>query len=251
MISRPPDPVPAAKPSRTLATPPSAWPIPLTHATPHIEAKSSPAQDPPALFREPVSAVPTRTTVPAQTAKGRPTRKQGRLCPVCNKPVDTGRIRHQRCERLAVPALEPEPLVIPVSRKATEPTAVSEYQRLVRIVEQREGTTHGKRRNTTRRDPVRLEDARKAVLLRCRGRCENPACGGQPNDVTDQGSPILEVDHVQRIAEGGRDHPVQMIALCPNCHAMKERGANRSALQILLRGIATRSHQEWNTRRSE
>ncbi|MEU0853730.1 HNH endonuclease signature motif containing protein [Streptomyces flaveolus] len=83
------------------------------------------------------------------------------------------------------------------------------------------------------------------MLLRCQGRCENPDCGGEPNDLTDDGCPLLEVDHVQRIAEGGRDHPVQMVALCPNCHAMKERGSNRLALQKVLREVAARAHRRW------
>lgn len=66
-------------------------------------------------------------------------------------------------------------------------------------------------------------------------------------EVRFRGRPILEVDHVQRIAEGGRDHPVQMVALCPNCHAMKERGANRRALQAVLRDVAAGAHRLWNS----
>ncbi|WP_372498439.1 hypothetical protein [Streptomyces monomycini] len=50
---------------------------------------------------------------------------------------------------------------------------------------------------------------------------------------------------MQRIAEGGRDHPSQMIALCPNCHAMKERGRNRKILQAVLASTAKRQHAIW------
>ncbi|MFF0163856.1 hypothetical protein ACFYRY_41100 [Streptomyces sp. NPDC005263] len=39
-------------------------------------------------------------------------------------------------------------------------------------------------------------------------------------------------------AQGGRDHPGAMIALCPNCHANKTRGADRSALRERLRCVA-------------
>ncbi|MGW3682504.1 hypothetical protein [Streptomyces prasinus] len=48
------------------------------------------------------------------------------------------------------------------------------------------------------------------------------------------------------MAEGGRDHPVQMVALCPNCHAMKERGSKRHALQAILREVAADAHRRWN-----
>ena len=69
-----------------------------------------------------------------------------------------------------------------------------------------------------------LGDARQAVLLRSQGRCENPRCTGDIQDRTDRGEPILEVDHIQDLAQGGPDQPAQMIALCPNCHAIKTRG---------------------------
>jgi 5-methylcytosine-specific restriction enzyme A len=70
-------------------------------------------------------------------------------------------------------------------------------------------------------DILRLESARRAVLLRSEGHCENPHCTGEAQDITDTGRPILEVGHIQDRAQGGPDHPEQMIALCPNCHAIK------------------------------
>lgn len=70
----------------------------------------------------------------------------------------------------------------------------------------------------------RSRAVRDAVLLRSGGRCENPRCTGDVGDVTDRGAPILEVDHVQDLALGGPDKPAVMIALCPNCHAVKTRG---------------------------
>jgi 5-methylcytosine-specific restriction enzyme A len=85
--------------------------------------------------------------------------------------------------------------------------------------------------------------AREAVLLRSRGRCENPCCAGDVQDVTDSGVPILEVDHVRDLAKGGPDRPVQMIALCPNCHATKTRGRTRQQLQQELFTVAEQRHQ--------
>ncbi len=119
-----------------------------------------------------------------------------------------------------------------------------EYTRLCQIVERREAETRGRRVTRTSRNPVRLAAARRAVLLRCRGRCENPACAGQPDDLTDSGKPILEVDHVEDIALDGRDHPLQMVALCPNCHAVKTRGSTRERLREILLEVAHERHAQ-------
>ena len=57
------------------------------------------------------------------------------------------------------------------------------------------------------------------------------------------GTPIPEVDHVHDIAKGGPDHPEQMIALCPNCHAIKTRGRTREQLRRELLAVARQRHQ--------
>ena len=92
-------------------------------------------------------------------------------------------------------------------------------------------------------DILRLESARRAVLMRSEGHCESPHCTGEPQDITDAGHPILEVDHVQDLALGGPDHPEQMIALCPNCHAIKTRGRTREQLRQELFTVASQRHQ--------
>jgi 5-methylcytosine-specific restriction enzyme A len=92
-------------------------------------------------------------------------------------------------------------------------------------------------------DVLRLESARRAVLLRSDGHCESPRCTGEPQDITDAGHPILEVDHIQDLAKGGPDHPEQMIALCPNCHAIKTRGRTRERLRHELFTVATQRHE--------
>ncbi|MDG4857577.1 HNH endonuclease signature motif containing protein [Streptomyces sp. T-3] len=61
----------------------------------------------------------------------------------------------------------------------------------------------------------------------------------------DSGRPILEVDHIHEIAKGGRDAPEQMIALCPNCHAVKTYGTTREALRERLLGVARAAHEAW------
>ncbi|WP_182885384.1 HNH endonuclease [Microbispora sp. H10885] len=122
------------------------------------------------------------------------------------------------------------------------------YQRLCASVESRERQNSGRSTRTVTERYFRSAQARLAVLLRADGRCENPKCAGQPNDVTDKGDPILEVDHVNELARGGRDHPSTMIALCPNCHAIKTRGSTRRALQKELLGVARGLHLQLSTR---
>ncbi|MFD7881907.1 HNH endonuclease signature motif containing protein [Streptomyces bauhiniae] len=93
-----------------------------------------------------------------------------------------------------------------------------------------------------RRD--RDDAARRAVLKRSEGRCENPECflPVLPYRTT-RGEALLEVDHIDNHAAGGRDYPSAMIALCPNCHANKTRGADQDELRGRLRAVALRRHQ--------
>jgi 5-methylcytosine-specific restriction protein A len=118
-----------------------------------------------------------------------------------------------------------------------------EYRRLCGIggVAGEPGPRLGRPRITV--DILRKGLARRAVMLRSKGHCENPHCAGEPQDITDAGHPILEVDHVQDLAKGGPDHPEQMIALCPNCHAIKTRGRTREQLRQELFTVAKQRHE--------
>ncbi|MFJ9902034.1 HNH endonuclease [Streptomyces sp. NPDC101152] len=89
---------------------------------------------------------------------------------------------------------------------------------------------------------IRDPSARAAVIRRSGGNCESPECAGHPKERTTAGEPILQVDHVQDLAKGGADLPSNMIALCPNCHALKTYGARRDKLRRLLAGTARRLH---------
>ncbi|MFG1998377.1 HNH endonuclease [Spirillospora sp. NPDC048911] len=143
------------------------------------------------------------------------------------------------------------------SAEASRPTRHNDsdlkaYERLCRSVEAAEARgDHDRTSRTASERPVRSTTAVKAVLLRSRGRCENPVCAGQPDDLTDRGEPILEVDHVEDRADWGRDHPIQMIALCPNCHAIKTRGQTREQLRKLLLTEARSRHAAWKAQASE
>jgi len=93
-----------------------------------------------------------------------------------------------------------------------------------------------------RTDYARSAAARRAVIQRCAGRCENKHCTGMPPDRNQRGEPILEVDHVQDLALKGADHPTNMIALCSNCHAVKTRGSERARWQREFALIAQTAH---------
>lgn len=126
-----------------------------------------------------------------------------------------------------------------------EPSFVAraaEYQRLCARADVFWRDRDAKRATRTSSDPIRSADARNAVLLRSEGRCENPQCTGDIQDCTDSGAPILEIDHIHDLALGGDDDPLQMIALCPNCHATKTRGTRRGELKPVLLAAAKARH---------
>ncbi|WP_030816760.1 HNH endonuclease [Streptomyces sp. NRRL F-2799] len=129
------------------------------------------------------------------------------------------------------------------------------YRALRSRVEEREAAgRHQEHALTASTRRVRDREARDAVLLRSNGLCENPWCllRALPYRTT-AGGYLLEVDHIDDHAQGGRDHPSAMIALCPNCHANKTRGADRTALRERLRAVAMKldAAQDMNVARDE
>jgi 5-methylcytosine-specific restriction protein A len=97
------------------------------------------------------------------------------------------------------------------------------YAQLLARVEARGQGPRGSR--APRVDYARSAAARRAVFIRSGGRCESSRCTGMPGELNRRGEPILDIDHIEDLARGGADHPLNMVALCPNCHAAKTRGA--------------------------
>jgi 5-methylcytosine-specific restriction protein A len=130
---------------------------------------------------------------------------------------------------------------------ASEPPGypAADYRRLCTIAGRQARTGAAGRVPRTTLSLARSAAARRAVLVRSQGQCENPGCAGQPADVTDRGDPILDVDHIRELALGGPDLPDQMIALCPNCHAVKTRGSTRDELRRVLLTAARERHAAW------
>ncbi|MBV7651030.1 HNH endonuclease [Streptomyces albidoflavus] len=131
----------------------------------------------------------------------------------------------------------------PETRDTTE-TDEDAYKRLAKAAE-----ANSKRREQNKKPSlvdrfIRDPSARAAVIRRSGGNCESPQCAGHPKERTTAGEPILQVDHVQDLAKGGVDLPLNMIALCPNCHALKTYGANRDKLRRVLAATARWLHAE-------
>ena len=76
----------------------------------------------------------------------------------------------------------------------------------------------------------RSREARDLVIARSEFKCEYDKCTGMPPDVDSQGKPILQVDHIVPLSEGGSDRPSNMIAICPNCHVAKTIGFNKKRI---------------------
>jgi len=81
-----------------------------------------------------------------------------------------------------------------------------------------------------------------AVKKRADGKCERPGCGHELfNDR--EGSPFLEVHHIQPLAERGADHPLNAVALCPSCHREAHFGAESKELRSSLKRAAAAAHE--------
>ena len=57
-----------------------------------------------------------------------------------------------------------------------------------------------------------------------------------PAELKRSDDPILDIDHINDLGLSGEDHPRNMLALCPNCHAYKTRGPTG-------RPVASRVHE--------
>lgn len=72
------------------------------------------------------------------------------------------------------------------------------------------------------------------VIARSKGICEG--CGSMAPFKTKIG-PYLECHHVHRLADGGPDHPINVVALCPNCHRRAHFSADAESYNNKLKTI--------------
>jgi 5-methylcytosine-specific restriction endonuclease McrA len=97
---------------------------------------------------------------------------------------------------------------------------------------------------TATTEPYRDPKAVELVIQRSGGFCENPECEHPRfQHFTPAKKPLLQVDHVVDLALGGPDHPANMIAVCPNCHAVKTLSADRERWRSIFRETAAELHR--------
>lgn len=83
----------------------------------------------------------------------------------------------------------------------------------------------------------RSEALKIYVVLRSKGFCEG--CGSEAPFQTKKG-PFLECHHVHRLADGGPDHPQNVVALCPNCHRRAHYAQNSVEFNNKLKAVAVK-----------
>jgi len=71
------------------------------------------------------------------------------------------------------------------------------------------------------------------ALSRARGRCE--ACESEAPFFKKNGEPYLEVHHMIELKNGGSDSPLNVTAICPNCHARITHGLDGTEFNELLK----------------
>lgn len=78
------------------------------------------------------------------------------------------------------------------------------------------------------------------VVARSKGACES--CKEAAPFQTKTG-PYLECHHLHRLADGGPDHPNNVIALCPNCHRRAHYAADAVKFNNSLKELAAKAEK--------
>lgn len=78
----------------------------------------------------------------------------------------------------------------------------------------------------------RSVEIKKYALLRAKGQCEN--CGKDAPFVNSNNIPFLEVHHIFSLSDDGPDHPINVAAICPNCHREAHYGQDMQTLKDKL-----------------
>lgn len=89
----------------------------------------------------------------------------------------------------------------------------------------------------------RSEALKLYVIARSGGICEG--CGVTAPFKTKSG-PYLECHHVHRVADGGPDHPENVVALCPNCHRRAHYATDARVFNQMLQQIALEKEKHEN-----
>lgn len=89
---------------------------------------------------------------------------------------------------------------------------------------------------------ARSQQVKDYVLMRASGKCES--CGNDAPFSRKNGTPYLEPHHINRLSDGGLDHPRFMGAICPTCHSEIHYGLNGSSKnKALCEAILQKEHE--------
>jgi len=76
------------------------------------------------------------------------------------------------------------------------------------------------------------------ALCRSRGNCEG--CEDPAPFMRRNGEPYLEVHHIRALADRGADHPLNVAAVCPNCHSHVTHGKDADEYNaVIARNVKT------------
>lgn len=93
-------------------------------------------------------------------------------------------------------------------------------------------------RERTRRERVRSLSIRFYAVKRAAGNCE--WCEDTAPFRDSRGEAYLEVHHITRVKDDGPDDPLNVIAVCPNCHREAHFGRDPKALERSMRAKVDR-----------
>lgn len=82
------------------------------------------------------------------------------------------------------------------------------------------------------------------ALSRARGKCEG--CRKEAPFLKRNGQPYLEVHHITELKNGGSDSPLNVTAICPNCHAKVTHGLDGKEFNILLKNLVQKLEERLN-----
>lgn len=88
----------------------------------------------------------------------------------------------------------------------------------------------------------RSAQVKNYVLLRAEGKCE--ACGKPAPFLRKDGTPYLEPHHINRLSDGGLDHPLYVGAICPDCHREIHYGVDGQEKNEALRAFVQKREAE-------
>ncbi|HRF77077.1 MAG TPA: HNH endonuclease signature motif containing protein, partial [Chitinophagales bacterium] len=79
---------------------------------------------------------------------------------------------------------------------------------------------------------IRSLQIKKYALERAMGICEY--CQNTAPFIDSNGIPFLEVHHIHKLADDGPDIPINVGAICPNCHREAHYGINKTRINEKL-----------------